>query len=105
LTLLQPFLIDYRQGRRFLFLRSSDSRRYRVPLDPKIFSSLSAISKTLAGPEICNEVLVFCGADCVLSWYDFPLDPFYVSCSIPEDSLSLFCRVLGSSMKKESLAV
>lgn len=105
LMLLQPFLIEHKPGRRFLFLRSSDSRRYRVPLDPKTFSSLSTISSSLAGPEICNEFLVFCGEDCVLSWYDFPWDPFYVSCSIPEDSVRLFCGVLGSSMKKESVAV
>ena len=105
LMLLQPFLIEHKPERRFLFLRSSDSRRYRVPLDPKTFSSLSTISSSLAGPEICNEFLVFCGEDCVLSWYDFPWDPFYVSCSIPEDSVRLFCGVLGSSMKKESIAV
>jgi hypothetical protein len=104
LMLLQPFLIEHKPGRRLLFLRSSDSRRYRVPLDPNIFSGLSTISRSLAGPEICNELLVFCGEDCVLSWYDFPSDPFYVSCSIPEDSVRLFCGVLGSSMKKESAA-
>jgi len=43
LMLLQPFLIEHKPGRRLLFLRSSDSRRYRVPLDPKTFSSLSTI--------------------------------------------------------------
>jgi hypothetical protein len=36
LELLQPFLVKHMPGRRFLFLRSSDSRRYRVPLDPKL---------------------------------------------------------------------
>ena len=103
LALLKPFLIEHKLGRRFLlFLRSSDSRRYRVPLDPKTFSRLSTISSSLAGPEICDEFLVFVEEDCVLSWYDFPGDPFYVSCSIPEDSVRLFCSVLGSSIKKES---
>src|ERR671925_647296 len=59
LMLLQPFLIEHKLGRRFLFLQSSNSRRYRVPLDAKTFSSLSTISSSLAGPEICNEFLVF----------------------------------------------
>jgi hypothetical protein len=105
LDLLQPFFVSQTPGRRFLLFRSSDSRRYEVPLEERIFAELSLLSQNHAEPEICNEFLISHGTEYLLSWYDFPDDPFYISCLIPEQVIKRFCDSIGSSYRRESAAL
>jgi hypothetical protein len=60
------------------------------------------MSEHHAEPEMFDHLIIYRGEIGLLSWYDAPTDPFYVSTEISEVSLKEFCAKVQVSYKLES---
>ena len=93
---LRPYLASTRKP----FL-SSRMNKYVLPFDQASMDILASLINTHAAPEVCNEILVIRDDEVVLSWYDFPDDPFRVVGSVSEQSITTFATELGSTVERE----
>jgi len=75
---------------------------FHIPATHGNFLEISKMSEHHAEPEMFDHLIIYRGKIGLLSWYDAPTDPFYVSTEISEVSLKEFCAKVQVSYKLES---
>jgi hypothetical protein len=74
---------------------------YEAPITSENMATLARLAQNHAEPEVADQFLVFHGEVLILHWHDAPVDPIYISCSMPESKVSLFAERLDATLKKE----
>jgi hypothetical protein len=99
---LNPYLVDTsKPGGIFKFL-SSKICHYSLPFEASSLKILAELIDTHAAPEVCNQLLVVRGDEVLLSWYDFPDDPFRIVGSVSDESVQSLAAELGSKVERDN---
>jgi hypothetical protein len=87
-------LQSIRVGRHTIWPRQSV---HHLPMDPSTIEQLARFAETVAGPELCMHLVVYCDAQVLVSAHDAPSDPVLVNKNLPSDVLESFAGRLNVS--------
>ena len=75
------------------------SKMYHLPISEKIVGIIVEWTEKLAAAELCAHLMIHDGEEVLLTWYDFPDDPFMVSSKLGEEWVETFAKKLSTSYK------
>lgn len=88
---------EYLPGAQTIWPRS---KKYRCAFSPELCSTLSALAKRHAEPELLNHLFVYSGPEPLLLWHDAFANTMVLSASLSEERVKAFAAALKLSYAK-----
>ena len=74
---------------------------FQLLVNSDLMDKLIQISDNHAGPEYCDNLLIYLDNKLILHWYDFPGDPIHISPDIDEAKVDAFSQNIKATLIKK----